>query len=390
MSQIRNKIWQIIVQEWRMLMCKPIYLILMLGAPLFIGFFFLDLMKDGTPSNLPVAIVDNDNSKTSRSIVRNLDAFKNTEITLQAKDFSEARKAVQQGTVYGIYMIPENFEKDLLASRQPTISFYTNSTFMIAGSLNMSDMTTMSALAAGSVGRNVLLAKGATDAQAKAILQPICVETYPLNNSGTNYAVYLCPILLPGIYSILIMLLTIYVMGMEVKYGMSKTLLELADDNIMLALAAKLLPMTVVFCIVVMAMNSVMYGYLGFPCQCGMFFMNVICCLLVLATQSIAIFVYGLFPTMRISLSVGSFFSVMSLSLSGFTFPASAFPTPLKAWPYICPVREYFLIYTEQALNGFGLYYSWTYIVGLMLFCLLPLTVMGRIKRIYENMIYNP
>lgn len=389
MSQKVQKIWRIMVEEWRMILGKPLYLLLILGAPIFISFFFLDLMKAGAPNELPVALVDNDGSKTSRSIARNLDAFKNTKIVLKAKDFHEAQKAVQKGEVYGIYLIPENFEKDLMASRQPTLSFYTNNSVLIPASLQMSDMTTMSALASGSVGRSVLLAKGATEAQAKAILQPISVDTHPLSNYNTNYGVYLCPILLPGIYNVLVILLTLYVLGIEVKYGLSRQLLQLADGNIMFALAAKLLPMTAIFCIVCMCMNSVMFGFLGFPCKCGLGIMNLTTCLMVMANQCLAIFIYGLFPTMRVSLSVASFLSVMSISLSGFTFPVSAFPPAFQAWPYVCPIRHYFVIYTEQALNGFGLYYSWQNFVALLLFALLPLTVMSRIEKVYQAMVYN-
>lgn len=389
MSQKLNKIWRIIVEEWRMLLGRPIYLLLMIGAPIFISFYFIDLMREGVPDELPIALVDKDGSKTSRSVARNLDAFKSTHIVMHAKDFSEARKAVQQGKVYGIYLIPEDFEKDLLASKQPTLSFYTNNAFLIPASLQMSDMTTMSALAAGSVGRSVMLAKGATEAQAKAILQPITIDTHPLTNYNTNYQVYLCPIIILGIYSILIMLLTIYVMGMEVKYGMSRNLLRMSEDNIMLALAAKLLPMTAVFCIMGMGINTLLYGILGLPCKCGLGMMNLACCMMIVATQCIAVFIYGLFPTMRISLSIGSFLSVMSVSLSGFTFPASAFPPAFQAWTYVCPLREYFLIYTEQALNGYGIHYSWQYFAAFLLFGLLPLTVMGRIKSTYETMEYE-
>lgn len=390
MSQRLKKIWRIMVEEWRQLQSKPLYLLLMIGAPLFINFFFLDLMKEGVPSRLPVALVDQDHSKTSRSVARNLDNFKNVKITLHAKDFHEARRAVQKGDAYGIYLIPEDFEKDLMSSKQPTLSFYTNNAFLIPASLQMSDMTMMSELASASVGKSVLLAKGATESQAVALLQPIKIDTHPLSNHNTNYNVYLCPILLPGIYSILIMLLTVYAMGMEVKHGMSRTLLRLANGNIMLGLAAKLLPMTAIFCAVCMCTNALLFGILGFPCKCGMGLMNLASCLMVVATQSIGIFLYGLFPTMRISLSIASFLSVMSISLSGFTFPASAFPAPMQAWPYICPMREYFLIYTEQALNGFGMHYSWPYMVGLLLFGLLPLLVMGRIKATYQQMEYEP
>ena len=384
-----HNMWLTFMVEFRAVMNRPIYLAATLGVPIFITFFFLTLMADGTPADLPVAVVDMDHSKASRNIARTLNAFKNNEVVMQAKDFTEARKAMQQRKIYGIYVIPENFEKDLTGMRQPTVSFYTNNAFLISGSLLMSDMKTMSALSAGAASRQVLLARGASDELAAALLQPIKVDCHPLNNPSTNYPVYLAPLLLPGIYNILVMLLTVYALGMDVKTGRSRGLLRLNGGNIGAVLVCKLMPLGTLFCLVNIAMNAIMYGYLHFPCHCGIHMMNLYSCLTVMANMSIAAFFYGLIPIMRLSLSLASFWSVLSLTMSGFTFPTSAFPQAFAAWQYLFPMREYFLIYTAQALNGYPVTYSIPYICALLAFIFLPILTSGNIKRAYEGMEYT-
>ena len=51
---------------------------------------------------------------------------------------------------------------DMLALRQPTMSFYYSNTSLTAGSLIYKDMKTVSTLASAGVGQAVLQAKGLT------------------------------------------------------------------------------------------------------------------------------------------------------------------------------------------------------------------------------------
>lgn len=97
---------------------------------------------------------------------------------------AEARKAVQKGEIYAFYYIPEGTTEETLASRQPKVSFYANYSYLIAGSLIYRDMRTMSELAGGAVGRATLYAKGATEDQAMAFLQPIVIDTHAYTIHG--------------------------------------------------------------------------------------------------------------------------------------------------------------------------------------------------------------
>lgn len=101
--------------------CKdPVYFFCMLVAPTICVVFFLSLMEEGLPTNMPVAVVDMDGSSNSRNLARQLDAFEQTKVVLTTVSFEEARQAMQEGKVYGIFYIPKNFGVDATAGRQPS------------------------------------------------------------------------------------------------------------------------------------------------------------------------------------------------------------------------------------------------------------------------------
>lgn len=226
---------------------KPMYLFCMIIAPVFCFLFFTTLMENGLPTNLPAGVVDLDNTATTRSIIRNLDAFQQTQIVAHYPSVTEARQAVQRGEIYSFYYIPKGTTEAALSGRQPKVSFYINYSYLIAGSLLYKDQRTMSELASAAVGQATLLGKGATEDQAVAFLQPVVISTHALNNPWLNYSVYLCNTLFPGILMLLIFLTTVYTIGTELKENTSKELMKMADNSIVTALTGKLFPQTVTF-----------------------------------------------------------------------------------------------------------------------------------------------
>lgn len=210
-------LWNVMKREFRRLVSRPLYLFCMVIAPLFCYIFFTTLMDSGLPTNMPVGVVDQDMTATSRQLVRNLDAFEQTAVVAHYPNIADARIAMQKGEIYGFYYIPEGTSAKAQAQRQPKVSFYTNNTLLIAGSLLFKDMKMMSELASGAAARAALYAKGATEKQAMAFLQPIVIDTHPLNNPWLNYSVYLCNTFAPGVLMLLIFMVTVYSIGVEIK-----------------------------------------------------------------------------------------------------------------------------------------------------------------------------
>lgn len=100
----------------------------------------------GAAYHLPVGAVDMDQSATSRNLIRNLDAFGQTAVVAHYGSVADARIAVQEGKIYGFFYIPKGLSADAQSQRQPKISFYTNNSYLIAGSLLFKDMKMMSEL----------------------------------------------------------------------------------------------------------------------------------------------------------------------------------------------------------------------------------------------------
>lgn len=384
------RIAHVFKRECRILVSRPLYLFCMVIAPLFCYVFFTTLMSSGLPTDLPVGIVDQDNTSTTRMVTRNLDAFQQTKVVAHYPDFTAARKAVQRGEIYGFFYIPDGTTNEAINAKQPRVSFYTNNSYLIAGSLLFRDMKMMSELASGAVARETLYARGFTEDQAMAILQPIVIDTHALNNPWLNYSVYLCNTLLPGVLMLLIFMVTTYSITAEIKHGTAGELLDMSGDSIYVAMFGKLLPHTIIFFLMAICYNVILYGFLRFPCNSGIGPMLFASFLMVVASQMTGVFMAGVLPTPRLALSFASLWGVISFSISGFSFPVMGMHPMLQSLSNLFPLRHYFLIYVDQALNGYSMFYSWKSYFALLLFIFLPLLIIRRLKHALRTYTYIP
>ena len=136
--------------------------------------------------------------------------------------------------------------------------------------------------------------------------------------------------------------------------------------------------------------NVYLYGYLHYPCHSGIFPMLLAGLLLVLSSQAFGVFLFGLFGSFRLALSAASLWGVISFSISGFTFPVMAMHPVLQALSNLFPLRHYFLIYVDQALNGYSMAYSWINYMALLIFMMLPFLVIHRLKKALIYYKYMP
>lgn len=347
--------FSIFLRELQRLARQPLYWFCMVLAPLFCYLFFTTLMADGLPQNLPLGLVDEDNTTTTRNLARNLDAFQMTDIVNSYPNVSDARKAVQRGEIYGFYLIPKGTTKQAQLQRIPTVSFYTNYSYLVAGSLLYRDMRTMSELASGAASRTVLYARGATEQQAMAYLQPIVIDMHAVGNPWLNYNVYLSNVIIPGMLGLFIFMITVYGLGTELKFGTADELMAASGDSVIVAVTGKLIPQLVIFLLSGTVYILWLYAWLRFPCHCGILRMWSVMALFVLACQGLGVFMFTMLPTLRLGLSFASLWGVISFSISGMSFPCMAMHPILQGLANLFPLRHYFLLYVNCALDGYPL-----------------------------------
>jgi Predicted membrane protein len=384
-----RSIYEVINREIGRLFRGKIYWFCMLIAPLLSAGFFISMMHEGLPTDLPMALVDMDNSSTSRNLVRQLDAFQTTSVASPYADFEDARKAMQRGEVYGIYYIPENFTRDAASGKEPKISFYTNNSFLIAGSLLFRDMKTVSTLASGAVILQKGRAQGYPDKQIMAKIQPIVIDSRPIGNPWLNYSVYLSNLILPGILVLLIMCITVYSIGIEIKEKTARNWLETGSDSITKCLIGKIIPQTLIFFLTGLLIFAFLYLFMGFPMN-HLISMIAALFLLIIASQALGIFMIGCFPTLRLGLSFACIWGMLAFSASGFSFPVNAMYSFVQPLANLFPLRHYFLIYIDQALNARDIYYSLAQYLWLLAFLLLPFLNMHQLKKAIKQQHYQP
>lgn len=385
-----QSIYRVAVREMRSLARRPLMWFCMVLAPLFCYVFFTSLMASGLPVNLPLGLVDCDRTATTRQLARNLDAFQQTDIVREYANVSDARRDMQRGLIYGFYYIPEGTTRKAQRQMVPTVSFYTNYSFLIAGSLLYRDMRTMSELVSGAATQTVLYARGATENQAMAFLQPIVVNSHPVGNPWLNYSVYLSNTLIPGMLMLFVFMVTVYTISMEIKEETARGWLLAARGSMWKALTGKLLPQTLVFWIVGSLYVAYLYGFLHFPCHCGIGTMLLVMALFVLASQGMGVIMISTLPTPRLGLSFASLWGVISFSICGMSFPVMAMHPVLQGVSYLFPLRHYFLLYVNCALDGYPLMNAWPFAAALLAFAILPVLLLPRLKHALLYCHYEP
>ena len=378
------------LRELRILSKNPIYGFCMIVFPIAVMFFFTSLMDEGLPQRLPIGIVDLDNTSTTRSIIRRLDGFQNSQIVANYPSVAEARHAMQQNDIYAFLYIPKGTTDNLLASRQPKISYYYSYASVMAGSLLMKDLKTISTLGSAAVGQATMRAKGYTDEQIMAFLQPIRVDLHQVANPWTNYNAYLSTMLVPGVMMLFIFLISAYSIGTELKFGRSKDWLALANNNIFDALVGKFLPHLLIWLAIVFAYEYYIFGVLHFPHEGGVWQITLIGVLQVLASMGFGIFAFGLMPSLRMSMSICSLWAVLSFSMAGSAFPVMGMDAPLQSLSWLFPLRHYYMIYQITVFNGYPMLEAWFHFAALAAFILLPWLVVGKIKNAMLTYVYIP
>ena len=377
-----SKLQDVVRREFGIWRRRPIYFVAPLLVMAFCSIFYLTFLRDGLPHDLPIGVVDLDNSSLSRNFTRQLDATQLGEVVHYAT-YAEARDDMQSGKITSVCLIPEGFNSDLQASRQPKMTVYINGLYFVGGALSYQNLLTMINLTSGAVQKQVLEAKGVSPEQMAGLLRPINIDLHKIGNPLTDYNACLSTNLLPGTLAMVIVLILIYSLGTELKYRTSRELMETAGGSVLTAVGGKLLIYTAFFTVLGMCVEVLLYGIMHFPLAGSILNMFLDMLLLVIASEAAALLIIELIPVCRFALSIGAIFSVLALSFTGFTLPVEAMPRFLQGFACMFPLRHYFLFEVQEAMFGTGFAGWWQEAVWMLSFLVLPVVFLPRLKNAY-------
>lgn len=374
----------------RQLTGRHIYIVMMIVVPLVGAAFFLNLMWEGLPLKVPSAVVDMDHSTLSRRITRNLSAGELIDVAAFPESYHDALTLTRRGEIYGFFLIPSDFERDALSGRNPTITYYSNMTYFVPGTLAFKGFKTQAVTTAGGLAITSLTATGISEATATELINPVNIDLRAPGNPWLNYNIYLTNSFVPALLALLITLVTSYTICVEIKDGTSTQWLAASGGSMIAALMGKLIPQAVVWTIVGWAIEALLYSFAGFPLNCPAWHMLLAMVLLVVGSQWYAVIICCAVPNLRLAVSLCSLTGILAFSVAAFSFPVDQMYGAIGIFSYILPIRYYFLIYIDQALNGIDLYYSRWYYIALLVYPLIGLLGLKRLRGRCQHPVYVP
>ena len=162
---------------------------------------------------VPVAVVDNSHSQTSREFVRHVDASPDVRVAAWSNNLEEASRLVARQEVYGIILLPEDFDRQLGRMQQTHVSVYCNMGLMLT---YKAIFQTCSAVAADMNSHiQIALSGNPTTREDQLTTHPMQVSDVPIFNNTGGYGNFI----LPGVLVLIIQ--QVMLLGIGIAYGTS-------------------------------------------------------------------------------------------------------------------------------------------------------------------------
>ena len=377
-------------RELRRMTSRKIYIFGIFIVPLAVTFFFVSLLSKGLPLQTPVAIVDLDHSEMSRTVSRSISAEEVVKVVEYDESFSAAMDKVRSGEIFGFFVIPADFEADALGGRTPTLEFYSDMTYFVPGTFVFKGFKTIAVGTAAGALKTTLVDVGIDPQMITPLLQPVSIDTHMVGNPWMNYNYYLSPSFVFGTLALMIMLMTVYSITIEIKQGTSPQWIATAGGRMSTALVGKLLPYTLMFILVFLAILGIFFGFRHFPLNGSLGLIIFAGILFVIATQAFALLVTSVVPNPRLAFSVCALIGILTFSFAGFSFPVEKMYGAIAIFSYMVPVRYMFLIYINETLFSAGAWYSRCLLVALVAFIPVGALLIRRLKKACLHPVYVP
>lgn len=380
MVKAKGAFYKVFKRELNRMTSRRLYFGVCIVLPLFCIFFMSTIFGSGQMENIPIGVVDLDQTSASQSIIRAARTVPTFKVVKEYPDLASARNAVVEKEIYAYFFIPSDFQENLLGGRNVTITYYFHYALLSVGvelhnnfELFLSNVSLAPIVGAGQI-------SGRTDSEMENLLLPVSTESHPLSNPSLDYSIYLTNPFFFVILQIIILLLTIYVLGIEIKFKTAEKWLKAADGNIFIAVVAKLLPYTAIFIIMGILANFVMFGIMNIPYPGTFLELNLIMALFIVATQAFGTLIFSLFPAISLVISLVSMIGSLGATVSGVTFPVPFMFPAIYYLSFLFPVRHFVEINQNILYGNYGFAYTWQNVSCLFIYMLLALLLLPRLK----------
>lgn len=303
--------------------------------------------KPEVVSNIPIAVIDQNKTVTSREFIRKLDATSHVAVAYKPNSLEEAKALFFERKVYGIVYIPYDFERNIETMDKAYFAYYADAGyFLLYKDVSLAVTAVMTDMNNEIEMQRFLLA-GTPFEQAKAVSDPVKVTSLTLFNPYGGYGSFVMPAILVMILQQTLLIGIGMIGGTWREENLYRKLIP-PDRKHMSALPivfGKALAYFSVSILTMLYMFCFHYNVFEYPMNASV--LQVIGFLLpyVLSIIFLGITLASLFRHRENSLIILLFTSIPLLMISGISVPKEAMPLWLYEFGKIFP--------SSAGINGF-------------------------------------
>ncbi|GLS91730.1 multidrug ABC transporter permease [Psychromonas marina] len=357
--------------QWGLLKSDRWLLSSLTWIPILLALSIWWVFSQGIAKDLPVGVVDLQQSALSRQLVREFDATSTLKVDHTFNDVGAAKSAFISNEIYAYIVIPKNFDRDIKISNAPQVTVFYNSQYILVGKLINSAALQAHGTFNAQIATLKQMAKGNSN-QLAAISKAVRIRTQitPLFNKNSNYAQFLVSAIVPALWQISIVVSTILFLTANYRrYGLKKMVGKNPLSQL-ISISSFYLP----FFIMQGASFLIWFYYiLNWPMEGSLlplFFaqlVTVIACMVMGAL----FFFYALDPAK--AMSFAGAFSAPSFAFMGVTFPVTDMNMVAQVWRSLLPISHYIEAQISQVSYGASAWQTVSDFMPSMLGYLLPL-----------------
>lgn len=349
---ISRYIKRILNNELKLVVSDHSILLTVIIAPLLYAFFLGSIYLNKDIEKIRFAVVDYDNSPTSREVIRMLAANQMIEMAGSLEDYDEGVEKLMNLEVQGFLVFTDGFEKELLRMGGVNLNLYLNTTrFLPSNDLNMAVNEVMLTIGSG-IRLEYYEIQGIDPHKALQMLNPVVAEVKPIYNVTNSYGGFL----LPGLFFLILQQTLLIGLGESVSRDNQKGLLDsylLGSKNGILGyITGKISYYLFLYMGYLIFFIAVVFPFFGLPIA-GSIIPIFISFTIFLLTIMLLTMLIGTFVNSQIRMmEILAFTSYPFFLLSGYSWPISAMPLPVQWLSALIPTTPMMEAVTRLLVMG--------------------------------------
>lgn len=343
---------ELVKREFKLFWNNSVLRMLFIGAPLAYGILFGFVYEKGKVTDLPIVVVDEDNSPMSHRLIEMLEDNETVKIAAIVPANVDLHSLSVKYDAASVIVIPDRFEADIFYKRYPEIPVYVNTDNILTANFSSKAIQIVTGTLKAGIEIESLRKTGVPEALASTQYEPFQVTYIKNYNTSGNYMYFLWPGMLATIFQQVLFLALAITFAAELENGTFSELVKKSRTSLM-AIAAKCTPYFIMSFIIWIG-YAIMHLYFKVPLGYNLGWITLIAGLLVFSVSMIGILVSILIPNQLKATEILMVIATPSFVLSGFTWPLSQMPVWIQYLAQAIPLTHFLEAYRIATIQNGG------------------------------------